>query len=164
MTQSGGKTRWSVRLGQGGLRYRPDPTGALDGRLLEPVLAQWSDEGLAAQGVDDWYVDWSSLYEVIDGRAYDDVLEQVGVPSVAEVVPALSSRGALSDPDFTIAIAGWHWRDGKPVDRISVDGAVVRLEGEERLLSRGAFDLLTRVREFLHRPADARDSRSQRLA
>ena len=158
------RNRWTVSYDENGVLYIPDGSGVLDGDVLEAVVAQWADEGYATPNGQDWLMGWDAVYDMLDGQAYQDIAGQAGIPPVVEMAPRLVSRGALSDTDFTIAIAGWHRPDGQPVDRVSLQGAVVLGSGPPALLTRQVWSLVSEVRAFAARAADARDSRTQRLA
>jgi hypothetical protein len=155
---------WSLTIGTGGLRYRPDPAGALDGGELESVFLQWEDEGFATCLDGEWQLDWEAVYDLLEGHAYDDVRAQAGIPVTLEIAPQLISRGSLTDPDFAVSIAGWHDADGRPIDGIKIDGACVRVDGTPHLLPRNVWELTRKVQSFVQRGPETRDSRSQRLA
>lgn len=155
---------WSVDFGPSGIRYRLDEEGSADRDSLEAVLLQWEDEGYAVRDDGDWWLDWDALYDLLDGHAYDDVRVQAGIPPIVDIVPRLVSRGGLTDPEFTIAIAGWHGPDGTPVDGVELRGAIVQIGRSSYLLARDVHVLCDMVRAFLNRGPAERGGRSQRLA
>jgi superfamily II DNA or RNA helicase len=156
--------RWTVVIEPVGLRYRPDQGGRLYGDALESVFLQWEDEGFALRTEDGWFIEWNALYDLLDSSLYDDVRGDVGIPPTLEIVPRLVSHGGLTDPDFTIGIAGWHRADGLPLDQVEPVGACVRVDGSNYLLPRRVWELIEKVRAFLQRDPEEREARSQRLA
>ena len=60
---------WSLTIETGGLRYWPDPAGALHGDELESVLLQWEDEGFATCLDGEWQLDWEAVYDLLGGHA-----------------------------------------------------------------------------------------------
>lgn len=130
----------------------------------ESLFLQWEDEGYVTRADDGWAVEWDALYDLLESGLYDDVLKDAGVPPIMDIVPRLTSRGGLTDSDFSIGIAGWHRTDGVPLDGVELEGAGVRLAPEVYLLPRRTWELCVLVRTFLQRGPEARNSASQRLA
>lgn len=156
---------WSLTLEPEGLRYQASPHGhsplAID---MEPLIVQWEDDGIASREGDGWRVSWSALYEMLDGGHYQDVCAAAGIPEITGVVPRLVSAGSLTDADFSISIAGWHTKDGAPVDRVTITGACCEIAGQRHLLSNASWQVVRRIQNFGQRSSEERDSRSQRLA
>ena len=156
---------WYTTQTETGLRFQSSPIGK-PMALADPesLFLQWEDEGYAARADDGWTVEWSALYDLLESELYDDVLKGVGVPPILDIVPRLTSRGGLTDPDFSIGVAGWHRSDGVPLDGVELEGACARLGSDVYLLPRRAWELCVQVRRFLQRGPEERSSASQRLA
>ncbi|HRD97085.1 MAG TPA: SNF2-related protein, partial [Rubrivivax sp.] len=158
--------RWHVRELADGLVVTNTPEGARPlgpAPMLDGWMSQLEDEGFASQVDGGFAVAWDVLYDLRRHREHAEALAMLALPDVVQASPALSSRGALEDEAFGIAIDGWRI-DGHPVSDASLDGAVLQHQGKRSLLSPEAWQLVKEVRAFARRPADERSGQAHRLA
>jgi len=130
---------------------------------LGALLAQLFEEGYASRDGDRVSLSWKDLYRLLDDVAYQGSLGLLELPSVASVRPALSSKGSLTDPDFSIVLSGWVDDAGAVLNPPpKLNGAVVSLGGKEALLPASAWKVLGDIAQFHQRPAEERTADSNR--
>jgi Superfamily II DNA/RNA helicases, SNF2 family len=129
----------------------------VDGDGVEDLLQQLADEGFATN--DDkgsWSIAWDALYDL---QRHDDYASALGVfrlPPVTDVIPCLESRGALTDPGFTIAIGVWCDRNGRTIGVSAVTGAVLSIDAGPALMMASVWHLCRDVVGFLNRRPEER--------
>lgn len=156
---------WRLALTLGGVDIVPaNGEEAMPSGVVEPAVTQWIDEGFAIERGPGWHIPWDAVYELRRDRDYRTLAEQVGLPAEFLLTPRLSSRGALTDRDFVVSIAGWVDDGGQLVNAVTLTGAAASVEGRSVLLPSSSWEILKRVSAFAQRSDDARDELSQRLA
>src|SRR5512132_1286343 len=108
---------WTRTFGEAGIVVARN---AIDGQQIDSdgltfLLAQLEDDGYAEQSESTWRVDWDALYALLSHPEYGPALEALRLPKVGAAKPCLISRGALTDPDFSISIQSWLDADDQTV-------------------------------------------------
>ncbi|MBF0141335.1 MAG: restriction endonuclease [Magnetococcales bacterium] len=142
----------------GGVLFRTVPTGTWPvqdlssfGPKVELVqfLTQIEDEGFATLDGDTVSIAWHDLYRLMASQDYSESIGLLGLPPVECWRPTLESHGSLTDPGFSITLAGWSGPDGRrPRGNVSIEGAVLRVEGREALLPKGVWETVEAVSTF----------------
>ncbi|RUQ40667.1 MAG: DEAD/DEAH box helicase [Candidatus Competibacteraceae bacterium] len=141
--------------------------GALAGSLTEfaALVAQLEDEGFAERDGDSAWIEWANLYRLMSSPVYAECLPILGLPPVQRWRLALSSRGSLTDREFSVAIAGWIDPDDRPLRSDPViEGAVLRTGSSEALLPLETWETLRAIAQFHVRPRETRNADSNRRA
>lgn len=166
----------AVSWGRNGLEYRPEP--AREGWLADAggfgadaelvrLLGQLEEEGFAKPGAASVSIDWQDFYRLAatPDDAHGPSVPLLKLPPMQAWRPALSSKGALSDADFAVAIAGWIDPQGqRPQGNVSIEGAVIRSGQRVALLPESAWRVVEAVARFWARPAGERTADSNRRA
>lgn len=158
--------RWHAREAAEGLRITASPANARPlepNALLDGWLSQLEDEGFALRVDDGFVIGWGAVYELLDHQEHHAALQMLALPDIVNATPTLSSRGSLEDENFSIAIDGWR-HEGTLIRDATLDGAVLVQQGRRGLLPPDVWALVSEVRAFAQRPADARNGHAQRLA
>jgi hypothetical protein len=141
--------------------------GALAGPLTEfaALVSQLEDEGYAERIGDGARIEWGNLYRLMSSPAHAEGLPLLGLPPVQRWRPALSSRGSLTDEEFSVAIAGWIGPDDLPLrSDPALEGAFLRTGSSEALLPPETWETLRAIARFHARPKDTRNADSNRRA
>ncbi|MEF8723476.1 MAG: SNF2-related protein [Candidatus Accumulibacter delftensis] len=141
--------------------------GALAGPLTEfaALVAQLEDEGYVERDGDSARIEWDSLYRLMSSPAHAEGMPILGLPPVQRWRPALSSRGSLTDEEFSVAIAGWVGPDDLPLrSDPAIEGALLRTGSSEALLPPETWETLQAVAKFHARPKEGRNADSNRRA
>lgn len=116
---------------------------------LAGFLLQLEDEGYAEIGGDDIFLAWGRAFGAMESPEHADSFHLLGFPPVEAWRPALASVGTLTDPGFSIHIAGWRMPDGsRPCGDAIVEGALIKTEGKTVLLTRTAWEAAEAVFSF----------------
>ena len=150
----------------------------LSDALLPGFLSQMLDDGLGRYSDDGWHIPWSSLYTALindrsffpAGSASDDgglhvytgLHAALGLPNPVNARMVLLNHGTLTDPDFSIIIAGWRLPGGR-MAHVQMTGAVFDLEGRPVMMNAAQWQLFHAVREFSCRASEAYGERDNRL-
>lgn len=130
---------------------------------LGALLAQLFDEGYASSNDDRVFLAWDVLYGLLDNADYQGSLYLLALPPVAFIRPALSSRGSLTDPNFSIVMSGWIDDVGAEINPApKLLGAVVIIDGKEFLLPASSWKVLSDIARFHKRPPEERNADSNR--
>jgi hypothetical protein len=118
-------------------------------RELASFLFQIEEEGFASRADQGMFVAWNDVYRLMESEDHVESWSLLGLPSVEAWRPNLSSKGALSDLDFSIHLSGWKAPDGSipKVDAL-VEGALLKVGGKVVLLLRPAWESVQKVFEF----------------
>src|SRR5689334_6966902 len=100
-----------------GITFEPsEATGGraddwFSGRSTSPravsALDELVEEDYAARDGDRVCLSCDQLYGALASTGLASVLSALQLPPISQVVPKLASRGTLTDPSFSIEIAGW---------------------------------------------------------
>ena len=116
---------------------------------LAAFLLQLEDEGYAEIAGDEVFLPWGRAFEAMESPEHADSFTLLGLPPVEAWRPALASVGTLTDPGFSIHIAGWRTPDGnRPRGDALVEGALIKAEGRTALLTRSAWEAAEAVFSF----------------
>jgi len=140
---------------------------ALAGPLTEfaALVAQLEDEGYAERDGDTARIEWDNLYRLMSSPVHAEGLPILGLPPVQRWRPALSSRGSLTDEEFSVAIAGWIGPDDLLLrSDPAIEGALLRTGSSEALVPPETWETLRAVAQFHARPKEARNADSNRRA
>src|ERR1051325_7146522 len=89
--------RWAERIPELAPAYRD----------LTRYILQLIEEGYATPDSDAVLLRWPSLYQLMREAAHASSIEVLNLPKLTDRVPALESRGGVSDQAFTIFVSGW---------------------------------------------------------
>ncbi len=134
----------------------------LDRAGLNDLLVQLEDDGLAATQNEIMLVPWDHVFQIIENPDYAGSRELLGLPQDGTYVPKIVSYHTLTDRDFSISIVDWLDQAGRLIRNPKLLGAVMQVESEFALLSRGVWETLAEISRFQHRPVAGRDAISQR--
>lgn len=131
---------------------------------LAAFLLQLEDEGYAEIAGDNALLPWGRAFEAMESPEHADSFTLLGLPPVEAWRPALASVGTLTDPGFSIHIAGWRRSDGsRPRGDALVEGALIKAEGRTALLTRTAWEAAEAVFSFRReRSSGGSDAESNR--
>lgn len=116
---------------------------------LAAFLLQIEDEGFANIRDDEVFLPWGEVFRLMESPDHADAFGLLGLPMVEPWRPSLGSAGSLTDPQFSIHLAGWKNPDGgSPKGDALVEGAVLRVDGRSVLLTRSAWETVEEVFEF----------------
>ena len=135
----------------------------IDDPMVGGFLTQLVDDGHAVEAEDGYLLGWDGLYTALDAPAYAQLPELLQLPRFTDTRPALRSSQALTDHDFSIAIAGWLRDDGSTAEGELV-GPVLDEGARQSLLSPQQWSLFKHVVSFSRRPDTERDDISHRQA
>ncbi len=156
---------WQAAIRESGVFYsRTALPGLAASSILESALVQWSDLGHAVEEGEGWLVPWAAIYKLLEDEDVLSAADGLGIPPQADLSPRLVSKGSLTDPTFTVAVAGWSGKGAQPIQGVTLRGAAVTNGGRTELLRRPAWGLLQRITKFAQRPDAERDERTQRMA
>lgn len=155
-----------VSWSRDGLAFTPNPADDFwldrpaafgDDSELVLLLRQLAEEGYAEAGPAGAAMDWKSYYRLEAAEGHADSLRLLKLPAKQGWRPVLSSRGGLTDADFSIGIQGWRDASGaQPGGDARIEGAILSADGKQSLLSEAAWRTLHAVAERRSRPADGR--------
>lgn len=118
-----------------------------DERPLVAYLAQLVSEDAAVETDDALLLPWTNVYALLSDESHFGSLPLLALPQRSDWVPRLESTGALSDPDFRIAVRGWssaQFGDAL-LDR---QGAVLQRSSDQWLMSEPSWKLLGKLSRF----------------
>ena len=134
--------------------------------IIEPVLVsgfltQLLDDGLAIESGSGFLLGWDELYMARAQACYDEFIAALALPPVTQLQIGLSSRNALTDTDFSIAIHGW--RDaGTPVLDCKSTGAMIYHADGVEIMQPQQWQLVKEVVTFSQRTKAQRDDNTHR--
>jgi hypothetical protein len=169
-TSARGKSSWRA-FRSDGVVIAPDdarlPADAecrekLDAVGTEDLLSQLDDDGLTVACDGAVLVPWEYVFQLLGGPDHQDCRRLLGLPNDKPFVPALQSRGTLTDKDFSIAVPVWFDRDGGKLPNLRICGGVAFDGNEWGLLSREVWETLDLIRRFQSRPEPERDQLANR--
>lgn len=118
-------------------------------RELAAFLLQAEDEGFASMNADAVSILWPDVFRLMESADHAESFPLLGLPSMEPWRPVLASSGSLTDPSFSIHIAGWKAPDGSmPRDGAIVEGALLKTAGKISILSRAAWEAAEAVFAF----------------
>lgn len=171
----GQKTQLIPLLNSAGVVFSPSPERS-ENWLTSPLsfggqselvsfLNQLEEEGFAHMQEPTLLLPWASFYELQSSRDYQQSISLLGLPNIEPWRPVLSSRGALSDQDFSVIVTGWIDSQGRPVQgNVTRNGAQLIHGQSSILLTQAAWEVVTTVAEFYKREAHCRNQHNNKLA
>lgn len=145
---------------------KPAAAGDLSAIISSPdivsLLEQLSQEDLAEKDGEQFLIQWPQVYELLRSRAYATSVSTLALPSPLTLVPRLVSQGSLTDPHFTISIAGWLDTHGRPAVLQAAESAIVRTGSALGLLPKPVWQLLDAIAAFADRPSTERTPQKTR--
>jgi hypothetical protein len=121
------------------------------------LLVQLEDEGLLAAEQGSRCLSWDAVYTLHRSSEYRDAPQMLALPVIGVLVPALVSRGSLTDRTFSIGIDGWWDGSGARREVKTIAGPLVAHGGAQALLSESVWTLVRSVRAFAQRGDAERD-------
>jgi hypothetical protein len=119
-------------------------------------LAQLAEIGLVTPEGNYYLLKWPDLYELADDAEHTDSIGLLGLPPWCKALPALSSDGALTDPNFRINLNGWRNPNGPLRGAGRVQGGLIEIDGQKMLLRQPAWALADAVIRFASLPSNER--------
>ncbi|MBV5340272.1 MAG: restriction endonuclease [Deltaproteobacteria bacterium] len=130
---------------------------ALLSQLEEECFAQWHDQKLI--------LPWLAYYELTSSRDYQVSMGLLGLPTIEAWRPVLSSRGSLSDQDFSVILSGWIDPHGRPVQsNVTLTGAQLTHGQTKALLPQAAWETVGTVANFHQRDSHQRNPEANKLS
>lgn len=128
---------------------------------LTAYLAQLEEEGFATLSDDGMVISWDDLYRLLARSEHQSSLSLLQLPELATFRPVLTSRGALSDSNFSIYLDGWRSMDGGRIaEQVSRSGGILDVGKKRLLLPEAAWRSLESVKAYARLP-DAEKSRER---
>lgn len=136
----------------------------LDAFDLDAFIDQLLEEGYAVENDHGEYIiHWEQLYSLLMHEEYKSSLEIFKTPQQSSIYPILKSTNSLSDPNFTIAISGWHDGRGQNLVGIEIVGAIASKGHELFLIPQKTWETLQKIKEFHKRSIEKRTDAHQRV-
>lgn len=145
-------SKWFRSFSEAGVEINRDEqagSALVKATLFAEFMTQLLDDGYAQLSEDGYVIDWDSLYQALARPDYSELATLLALPSFTERTPVLESSGSLSNPGFSIAIAGWPSAHGK-TESLSATGALLQATPPE-LVRPEHWALLQEVRTFARR-------------
>ena len=111
--------------------------------ILVAYLTQLAQAERLHLRLDSAVLPWAQVYALLKEEEHRSSLALLDLPAVVDLRPILDSAGTLVDPDFRVEVVGWV--DPESRQEVAVDAvcqAVVRVNGQEHLLSHAAWQLV----------------------
>ena len=132
--------------------------------ILVSFLSQLEEEGICEYCDDKVFLPWPSLFQLIHSDDYASSIHLLRLPEQLQWRPVLTSRGSLTDPDFSIAISGWSDDSGCPLrGNITIEGAIITIGQKRSLLSKSAWETVCEVASFHRRTVEERTAEINRI-
>lgn len=125
-------------------------------------LSQLEQDGIVPTWDADCILDWQTFHDLKAHPQHAEGLALLDLPPLCPLTPELGARGALSDPDFALALA-WLDEAGRPV-QVERTAGVLRRGTETTLLPDTAWRLAEAVATFAARPLEERTRAAQEQA
>lgn len=158
---------WTRRWSLSGIhvsRAEGDTAGVkVSGAGVAGFFTQLVDDGFAVETEDGFVLGWEGLYRALSSSAYAQIPELLKLPEFTTARPVLRSSNALTDTNFSIALAGWVREDGSILEA-ELSGAVLDGGEQQWLLPPAQWQLAKEVVAFARRSDAQRDDRSHRQA
>ncbi len=158
--------RWFCELrDQGVVISRAGPGTPLSSELISAYLAQLIDDELATPLHEQRSVQltWPAVYQALQSPGYDELTTVFRLPPFTSSRMVLQSHNALTDRDFSIAIARWASQTSLRESPQVVGAMLVRGEQAE-LMHPEQWALFCEVLAFARRTPDQRDDLFHRQA
>lgn len=156
-----------IFLSQNNTPSNADNTSAITSPGLAGYLTQLADDALAvqdAQGAENnYFVPWDAYYQAAQDPSYADLPTVLAMPATTQMRPALSSRNALVDSDFSISLGLWRAPDGRQVAPVH-QGALLNVSSTQELMTAAQWQLTQQVLAFAARTETHKAAHSQELA
>ncbi len=127
-----------------GVTFKPNP--AVHGWLDAPaafgadselvlILRQLEEEGFLEADDERARIEWESYFKLSGSDEHGDSVALMKLPPHEAWKPSLSSKGALTDQDFSIVIQSWRDPQGnQPMGNVDIEGAVLVSSGKAALM------------------------------
>lgn len=157
-----------------GIIYRPSAPSTSDwltvpecfgnDSTLVSFLSQLDEEGFCEYSDETVLLPWSSLFQLIHSDDYASSIHLFRLPEQRQWRPALTSRGSLTDPGFSIVISGWLDASGYPLSgNATIEGAIITIGQKQSLLSKSAWETVCEVVSFHRRTTEERTAENNRI-
>ncbi|MFZ2630115.1 MAG: SNF2-related protein [Desulfosalsimonadaceae bacterium] len=132
---------------------------------LVSLLSQLEEEGFAQKHGQGLMLPWPAFYELNCSRDYQDSIGLLGLPGIEEWRPVLSSRGSLSDKDFSVILSGWIDPHGQRVEgNVTLSGAQLAKGQTKTMLPQAAWETVEAIASFHQRDSHHRNLEANKLA
>ena len=129
------------------------------------ILGQLEDEGYVTADGSSSVLSWSDLFRVARSAEYAGSLQPLGLPPIEAWRPSLTSRGTLTDVDFSVVVSGWYDPEGRrPTGNVEINGAVITAGGRCSVLPMDVWLLLEAIRTHRGLPVSMRGPDANRRA
>ena len=140
-----------------GIIFKPNPAvaGWLDAPTvfgadseLVLVLRQLEEEGYLEAGDDQARIEWESYFKLGGSEEHGGSTTLMKLPPSESWKASLSSKGSLSDPDFSVAIQSWRDPQGnQPRGNVDIEGAVLVCAGKVALMPEATWKTARSIAE-----------------
>jgi hypothetical protein len=131
--------------------------------LLQGLLEQLEEEGLADRSEASFFVSWDAVYELMAHEKDSQGAALFELPSIAPVHARVSSKNSLEDPSFEMAVGDWRL-EGRAARGAALIGAILQHDDGEILLPAAMWSLAKEIRSFSSRPDSHRNGSHHRQA
>lgn len=126
-----------------------------DASDLNSYLNQLHEEGFGEWSELKFTIPWESLYGLLKDSSHKSSLPLLTLPKFAQLTTSLSSRGSLSDSDFSIAI---NFKTSNSNSPVKVKGAIAEIGGELNLITETNWRLWKKVKNFARADVNTKPS------
>lgn len=140
-----------------GITFKPNPAvaGWLDAPAafgadseLVLVLRQLEEEGFLEAGDNQASIDWESYFKLSGSDEHGGSTALMKLPLSESWKASLTSKGSLSDPDFSVAIQSWRDPQGnQPRGNVDIEGAVLVCAGKAALIPEATWKMARSIAE-----------------
>lgn len=131
--------------------------------LFDSYAAQLADDGYLTVNESESTLGWDAYFSALEQAGYGDLPGLLGCPEGTRADIVLSSRHALTDPNFSIFVSGWQ-HQGQTAFLPDQIGAVITYGGRSELMRPAQWRLMSEVVAFSRRTSEQRTDGYQRQA
>ena len=131
--------------------------------LTDGFITQLADDGYLIATDNGALLSWQSLYNALRTPEYLTLPGLIGLPPQTKAGMSLSSRGALSDQQFSISVSAWRDESGATF-RPDIVGGLIMRDGAPELMGEEQWRLLSEVVQFARRSIEERTDLGHRQA
>ncbi len=136
--------------------------GVLTSTQALGYVQQLAGEERLIESEDGLLLSWNEVYKIREEPQGAAELEILALPPMRQLAPSLRSENTLTSAEFVVAVDGWRDRDRRPVEDVSISGAVAFIGRDTVLLPRASHELMRRLAHFYDEPQ--RDENYNRCA
>lgn len=131
------------------IRFLDHPEHFGSQEILVSYLCQLEEEGFGEFSNGTMTLPWKAVYSLFSIDAHQGSISLLELPAIEPIAPILESSNGLTDPDFSIVIAGWYRRDGRQLTgRPRLRNALIELDAEKVMLPEASWQLVQAVKAF----------------